>query len=253
MAKKVLIIVGHQNIKFNSIVSLRGNTGTDGELKINLDVGNLVSSMCRERGISVVQTDANANDDKSITSQDFNLALALHCDMDVANDQGGGMCGSGDPSVDMSWQESLRIKGIFDATYFPEVKIVNKNIVTYGMKFYYMWKYLSPKTPCVLLEMGQAKDPHDSVLLGNTKLIATGIVKSICKALNVSYEIETPTASQYTVTKIEFDTLKGQFDDLKRTLDKRIIDFPYSIADCEAKCQEKLLSYKKELVKIINS
>ena len=250
--KKVLIIVGHQNIKFNSRVDLRGNTGTEGELAINLAVGNLVSSMCRERGISVVQTDGNANDDKSITSADFNLALALHCDMDTQGDQGGGMCGSGDPSVDMSWQESLRIKKIFDETYFPEVKIVNKNFVTNGMKFYYIWETLSPKTPCVLLEMGQAKDPHDSILLGNTKLIATGVVKSICKALGVSYEIVSPTTSDTTDYKTENIQLKKDLETTKNALNKRIVDFPYSLADCEAKCQGKLVSYKNEIINFIN-
>jgi len=251
--KKVLIIIGHQNIKFNSIVSLRGNTGTEGEQKINLDVGNLVSSMCRERGINVIQTDANANDDKSITSVDFDLALALHCDMDVKGDQGGGMCGSGDPSVDLSWQESLRIKKVFDEVYFPEVKIVNKKIVTDGMKFYYMWKYLSNKTPCVLLEMGQAKDSHDSILLGNTKLIATGIVKSICKALNVSYEIILPTISDTTDYKAENVQLKKELQDTKNALSKRILDFPYSLADVKDKCQGEKTSYKNKIINFINS
>ena len=84
---------------------------------------------------------------------------------------------------------SLRIKKVFDEVYFKETQIVNKNYVTEGMTKYYVWQYLTPKTPCVLLEMGEAKDPHDSILLNNTELIASGIVRSICKAFNVAYDI----------------------------------------------------------------
>ena len=46
-----------------------------------------------------------------------------------------------------------------------------------------MWSRLSAKTPCVLIEMGQIQDPHDSVLLGNTELIAGALSKSISRAL----------------------------------------------------------------------
>ena len=115
--------------------------------------------------------------------------MALHGDMDVQNDQGGGMVGSGDKSVDAMWQESLRIKNIFDEVYFTETKIVNKNIVTAGMSRYYIWQYLTSKTPCVLIEMGQVQDPHDKILLGNTDLIANAIGRSICKAFNVPFDV----------------------------------------------------------------
>lgn len=216
---KILIIAGHQNVKYNSIVSLHGNTGTEGELEINIRIADRVSAMLRERGFSVVQSDANANDDKSITSQDFNLALALHCDMDTKGDNGGGMCGSGDSSVDMSWEESLRIKKVFDSVYFPETKIVNKNFVTEGMKKYYMWRYLSNKTPCVLLEMGQAKDPHDSVLLSNTILIASAIVRSICKAFNMPYDlVETPVPNNCLNHIKEINDLKLYQKDLENKI-----------------------------------
>lgn len=212
--QKILIVAGHQNIKYNSITALHGNTGTVGELEINVRVADRLSSLLRNRGFEVVQSDANANDNPAITGTDFNLALALHCDMDVANDQGGGMVGSGDKSVDAMWQESLRIKGVLDEVYFSETKIVNKKIVTAGMKFYYMWQYLSSKTPCVLIEMGQAKDPHDSVLLGNTDLIAGAIYKSICKAFNVEEPLPIPVDPCAGV-KTENEELKKKVSELE--------------------------------------
>lgn len=249
--KKILIGVGHQNVKYNSIVSLRGNTGTDGELEINTRIGNRVSEMLRQRAFTVVQTDANANDDKSITTQDFDLALFLHCDMNT--DGQGGMCGSGDKSVDNSWQESLRIKQVFDEIYFPETKIVNKKFVTEGMAKYYMWQYLSAKTPCVLLEMGEAKDAHDSVLLGNTELIASSIVRSICLAFNVSYEINTPPVTIPTVQNTEIVDLKKQVATLTNDLKIQEADFQTKSALQEKTANENLVSCKTKIINFINS
>jgi len=236
---KILTIAGHQNIKFNSITSLHGSTGTAGELEINVRITDRVSAMLRERGFEVVQSDANANDDPNITKTDFALALALHCDQDTPNDSGGGMCGSGDKSVDDMWVESLRIKKVFDEVYFKETGIVNKNFVTEGMTKHYLWQYLSPKTPCVLLEMGQAKDAHDSVLLGNTDLIASGIVRSICKAFNKPYDL-TPTTPP-----VDYEALLKSKDEQIRTLEIKVANlevetqtFTQRLSEIEAKLLE---------------
>jgi hypothetical protein len=249
--KKILIIIGHQNIKYNSIVSLRRNTGTAGELEINIRVGDRVSGMLRERGFNVTQTDANGNDDKNITSQDFDLALSLHCDMDTANQ--GGMVGSGDKSVDNSWQESARIRDVFNEVYFKETGIRNKGFVTEGMTKWYMWRYLSSKTPCVLIEMGEAKDPHDSVLLGNTELIASAIVRSICKAFNVSYEITPPPVVETPKPECDCEALKKEVDSLKKLLDTAQITFNEELAVKETECQNKIQSYKEKIINFINS
>lgn len=243
---KILTIVGHQNIQFNSLTNLHGNTGTAGELEINIRITNRVSSMLRERGFEVVQTDANGNDDPAITKTDFNLALSLHCDMDTGSQ--GGMCGSGDKSVDMSWKESARIKSVFDEVYFKETGIKNKGYVTEGMTKWYMWQYLTPKTPCVLLEMGEAKDAHDSVLLGNTELIASGIVRSICKAFNKPYDIS-PT--------VDYEAILKSKDEQIRTLETKVANleantklFGERLTELEAKLVENektVKDYQKSL------
>lgn len=249
--KKILVIIGHQNIKYNSIKSLRGNTGTAGELEINIRVGDRVSAMLREMGFNVTQTDANGNDDKNITSQDFDLALSLHCDMDTASQ--GGMVGSGDKSVDNSWQESARIRDVFNEIYFKETGIRNKGFVTEGMTKWYMWRYLSYKTPCVLIEMGEAKDPHDSVLLGNTELIASGIVRSICKAFNVSYEIVKPSVPNPTQPECDCEALKKTIDELNNKLRQDRNDFTTALALKETECQDKIQAYKDKIINFINS
>lgn len=250
---KILTIVGHQNIQFNSITSLHGSTGTAGELEANIRITDRVSAMLRERGFEVVQTDANGNDDPAITKTDFNLALSLHCDMDTSSQ--GGMCGSGDKSVDAMWEESLRIKKVFDEVYFKETGIKNKGYVTQGMTKWYMWQYLTPKTPCVLLEMGEIKDAHDSVLLGNTELIASGIVRSICKAFNKPYDIIP------TTPPVDYEALLKSKDEQIRTLETKVANleadtkvFTQRLSEIEAKLAENektVKQYQKEL-KIAN-
>lgn len=58
-----------------------------------------------------------------------------------------------------------------------------------------MWKFLSFKTPCVIIECGVGKDEHDSVILADTERVANAIVRGICKAFNVPFDNPTPSAS----------------------------------------------------------
>ena len=252
--KKILLIAGHINIKFNSIASLHGSTGTAGEQELTIRITNRLATVLRDKGFEVTQSDANANDDPTITSKDFDLALALHGDMDVQNDKGGGMVGSGDKSVDAMWQESLRIKKMFDEVYFKETDIVNKNIVTLGMKKYYMWQYLTSKTPCVLIEMGQVLDPHDKVLLANTDLIANAIARSICKAFGVSFDVAVPTNSD------ELPSLRAEVKRLGEALDsqnKAIVtlknDQESQLATVQGECRIKIETLKTNLLTVINN
>jgi hypothetical protein len=204
----------------------------------------------RDRGFEVTQSDANANDDPQITSKDFDLALALHGDMDVQNDKGGGMVGSGDKSVDAMWQESLRIKKVFDEVYFAETQIVNKNIVTAGMAKYYIWQYLTANTPCVLIEMGQVLDPHDRVLLANTDLIANAIGRSICKAFAVDFD---------NVQNDELLSLRSEVKRLGEALDsqnKAIVtlksEHETELAKVQGECRIKIENLKTNLLAVIN-
>ena len=252
--KKILLVAGHVNVKFNSIVSLRGNTGTAGEQELTIRITNRLSAVLRDRGFEVTQSDANANDDPQITSKDFDLALALHGDMDVQNDQGGGMVGSGDKSVDAMWQESLRIKKVFDEVYFKETKIVNKNIVTAGMAKYYIWQYLTSKTPCVLIEMGQVLDPHDKVLLANTDLIANAIGRSICQAFGVSFDVAVPTQPDDVLSlRAEVKRLGEALDTQNKAIVTLKTEQEAQLATVQGECRKKIEDLKADLLVVINN
>lgn len=187
--KKIVIQAGHVNMKFNSIVDLRPSTGAPGEQEFTLRISNRLSALLRQRGFEIKQTDANANDDKTVTDNDYDLFLAVHYDADSPNGQ-GGCVGSADPSLDSAAAESTRIRDAMRSEYFKNTGIVENNAkIGVNITKYYMWQYLTAKTPCVLIECGEGKDPHDSVILADTDRVCNAIVRGICKAFNVPFAI----------------------------------------------------------------
>ena len=166
--------------------------GAPGEKELTKRIGDRLASVLRDRGFEVTVTDSNADLDPNITKKDWSLLVALHGDADYANDGGSGFATFPEPSTDGATAESQRIAKVINETYFPDVKIVFKDRSNANTKFYYLWKFLTASTPCVLVEMGQVQDPHDKVLLANTDLIANALGKSICKAFNVPFDPITP-------------------------------------------------------------
>lgn len=240
---KIVIQAGHINCQYNSIVSLRGNTGAPGEQEVNKRVADRLSAVLRGKGFEVLQTNACANDDKSVTKIDHDLFLALHCDADAPNDNGGGFADFPEPSTDDATKESQRITKIFNDLYFKETKIVYKNGSNAKTRYYYMWKYLTAKTPCVLIEMGQSVDPHDKVLLANTDLIVNALARCVCKAFGVLYDVpDVPTDPK----DIEITMLKKQLSEQKTAYDTQILNLDNRLAEKELECQV----YKEKLNKI---
>jgi len=241
--KKICIQAGHVN---------KGG-GAPEELANNKRIADRVSAMLRERGFSVYQTDYYAFNDPKVTKEDYDLFLALHCDMDYPNDGGGGFADYPEPSTDFATKESQRICQIINEVYFKETQIVYKNRSNKNTRYYYMWKFLTAKTPCVILEMGQSVDPHDRVLLGNTDLIANAITKCICVALGVNYGLPVETPAQPPVVNTELEQVKTELEALKIAYDKAIKENGVALADKDKECQQILTTYKEKIIQFINS
>ena len=253
--KRIVLQAGHINAKNNSIVSLRTSTGAPGEQELTQRITDRLAFVLRERGFTVVQTDACANDNPIITSQDWDLFLAIHGDADYAGDNGGGFADYPEPYTDSATQESQRITSLINQTYFPEVKINYTNHSNPNTRYYYMWKYLSAKTPCSLIELGQVQDPHDKVLLANTDLIANGLGRSLCKAFGVNFDtqpVEIPISEALLSAQNEIKSLKLQLDDAKRSLTALQLEKDNLLSVSRAECKKKLDDFKASLLKIIN-
>lgn len=188
--KKICLQAGHENTSQNSIEVLRRSTGAPNEMSFNVDIRNQVAGELRKRGFNVTTTDANANNDPDITERDFDLFLSIHYDADIYN-RGGGFIDFPDPSTDHASSESQRLQRILSEEYFKKTGIVrHQERSNPNTKFYYMWKYLSAKTPCNLIECGVGMhSPDDHTLLHfNRPLVVEGIVRGICEAFDVEYD-----------------------------------------------------------------
>lgn len=187
---KIVLQSGHQNIQFNSDTQLQHSTGAPQEMGTNYAITSRVAELLRSKGFEVKQTDANADADASITGTDWDMFLAVHCDADIANDNGGGFTDFQDPADDGNTQESQRIANAITAKFFPEsgIEYHPERRGNINVRDYYMWKYLSAKTPCVLIEMGESVDAHDRVILNDTERCAIALARGICSAFNVNYD-----------------------------------------------------------------
>lgn len=167
-----------------------GATGAPGEQELTKRIRDELRWYLQERGF-VVQL-VNADPADSEIKKDFDLFLSLHGDADIYG-TGGGCIGSGDKSVDSSWQRSAEIRDAIASEYFKESGIENRpERVNANMTKYYMWSRLTAKTPCVLLEMGVVQNAHDKVILADTSRICKAITRGICKAFNVPYDLPSP-------------------------------------------------------------
>lgn len=193
---KVALQAGHQNIRNNCNLNLRGGTGAPGEALWTPKIRDAVSQKLIKKGFQVFLFDANANCQPE-SQQDFDLFLSFHYDADIYNGAGGGLAGAPDPTVDAVNARSQAIAKTINSIYFPLSGIsyrperINGNIT-----YYYMWQNLTAKTPCVLLECGTNNQDN---LQNRTEELSTIITRTICTAFGVPFEDTEPTADPTVV------------------------------------------------------
>lgn len=239
--KQIVLQVGHQNIKYNSDIALHGSTGAPQEMETNYRITSRAAEILRSKGIEVKQTDANANADISITDRDWDLYVAVHCDADSAQIS-GGFTDYPEPSTDGATVQSKKAADDIASEFFPYTGIVyrpERRQKSAGILYYYMWKFLTAATPCVLIEMGESIDPHDRVILNDTERCAVGLAKGVCKALGVAYNVAVPTTpaidyeKKYKESQIELQRLTGEIEKRNKTiedLNKKIINAREALA-----------------------
>lgn len=230
-----------------------GATGAPEEMANNKRITDRTAAVLRSKGIEVYQTDAYGYNDPKVTKINFDLFISIHCDMDYSNDEGGGFADFANPKTDRATVESQRICGIINNLFYPEVKIKYVPRVNLNTRDYYMWKYLTASTPCVIIEMGQSIDPHDKILLSNTDLIANALAMSICVALNVDYGTQEDSTSENTNNEEQIKQLLLKIEELENALVKVKTDFDSSLAIKDTECQEKSKSYKENIVNYVNN
>lgn len=172
-----------------------GAIGAPNEQSFNIDISNKVANELRLRGFEVRVV--NADPLPQEIAGDWDLFLAIHYDADIYG-TGGGLVDYPEPSTDGATVESQRIAYLLRQEYFGTTGIVShperSNVNT---RYYYMWKFLSSKTPCVLIECGVGMHVPDDwqILHFERPKVVEGIVKGICLAFNIPYNLPTTTVT----------------------------------------------------------
>lgn len=220
MPIKICLQAGHENAKNNCDIALRGSTGAPGEVEFTVRTRNRLSEILISKGFQIQLVDSTFNCDPKANDQDYNLFLAIHYNAYI-NGSIGGFTDFPEPSTDGATAESQRIAGVLKDVYFPNAGIEYKSLSNANTRYYYMWKFLSAKTPCVLIECGTGQNPHDKVILADTERVCNAIARGICKAFNVPFDPVTPPTPVIDY-KAKFEALQRDFDAFKKTSEETI-------------------------------
>lgn len=236
MSKIICIQAGHYP-------RTTGATGAPGEQELNWRITTRLDDLLIARGFVVQIVGADPKDAE--ISKNYDLFIALHGEADVHN-MDGGMISPPDPSVDQVYKESKRISDAIGSLYFKESGIVERpEWISNGMRFYYMWKRLSAKTPCVILEMGVVQNAHDKVILADTDRVAIAIAKGICKAFGVDYEPAPQPPAPPTPPVDPCEVQNGKIARAKSAITSAKDQINKALAQYKEDCQKALEAYNK--------
>lgn len=182
---KIALQAGHQNIRNNCNLNLRGGTGAPGEAEWTPRMRDALSQKLIAKGFQLFLFDANANCDVE-AQQDFDLFLAIHYDADIYSGAGGGLAGAPDPSVDAVNSRSQAIARTINNIYFSQSGIAyHPERINGNMTFYYMWQNLTAKTPCVLIECGTNNRDNLQNRIDELSII---LARAVSVAFDVPYD-----------------------------------------------------------------
>lgn len=210
---KICLQAGHAGIYI-------GATGAAGERDWTTKITPMISNKLKAKGCEVYVTDGNGQKDSKVTSTDWDYFLAIHYDADIYNDR-GGFVDFPDASVDMVNSKSKALSKALSDHYFSTTNIPSKpNRSNANTKYYYMWSYLTAKTPCVLIECGVGnRKPQDYEVLRNYEFISQTIADGILKGLGIS--TDKPVAPcDHTQCKKDLDEMRKSRDEWKEKATK---------------------------------
>lgn len=187
-AVKVGIQIGHwkSNELPDELQRLRTSTGTAAggvtELGVNLDIGQRVADLLRQRGIEVDVLPATVP--PGYVADAF---VAIHAD-GSPNTKARGF------KLATPWRTSPAAQHLLEAitaTYYESTKLPRDGSITMNMRGYYAFSWrrhehaVAKTTPSVIVEMGFLTNPSDRALLTkNQNTVAVGIANGIIRYLN---------------------------------------------------------------------
>jgi N-acetylmuramoyl-L-alanine amidase len=165
-----------------------GSTGAPNEQSFNIDISDKVAEEMRSRNVEVRRVTADPKPEE--LAGDWDLFLAVHYDADVYG-VGGYFCDFPEPSTDGATTKSQAITKAISTEYGKVTGIVNHpERSNANTRYYYMWKSLSAKTPCSLIECGVGMHVPDDwqILHFDRPRVVEGITRGICVGLGIDYD-----------------------------------------------------------------
>jgi len=189
--------------------------GAPSERDWNVDIVAKMKEILKGK-YEVYTTGKNADKDPKVTNADWDIFLSVHYDADIYNDT-GGFVDYPEPSTDYATEKSQKYTKAISDYYFKATGIKNKpNRSNANTRYYYMWKSLSAKTPCVLIECGVGwRKPEDY-----TRLRKGDIPQILSNAIMVALG-DSPTVDCCTQVKL----LEQKIKEAQDALNKSIADF----------------------------
>lgn len=197
---RIILQAGHEG-------RITGAIGAPNEREFNIDIANKVADEMRARGFEVRRVKADPLPED--IAGDWDLFLTIHYDADIYG-TGGFFTDYPEPSTDGATEKSQRAAYLLKQEYGGTTGIVyhpeRSNINT---RYYYMWRKVSYKTPCTIIECGvgmHVPDDHQ-ILHFNRPKVVEGIVRGLCVYFNVPYQTTTSTTSTVSTTTTASTTL----------------------------------------------
>lgn len=197
--KKVLIIVGHENIEnlthaglrsWRSIETLKKSTGASGERDyFSNKVVPKLKELLEQAGVEVKIVDALYHED--VYSQDYDLCVAMHYD----GGGSGNRCMASAPNKNITppyiSEEAMAKSDEFINKWlvsYPEDTgvTVRQDLITAGMYDYYCWDYVGFDTPSVILEHFNHTSLRGEELKGEPDVVAKADAKVILNFLGTT-------------------------------------------------------------------
>lgn len=252
MLRKICLQAGHENAPNNCDPKLKSSTGAPGEVDFTVRVRNKLSDILLSKknsdgsaAFTLQLVDSTYNCDPNADNTDYALFLALHYDAYI-NGSKGGFADFPEPSTDGATAESQRITKVINDVYFPTVGISYVNRSNANTRFYYMWKFLSAKTPCVLVECGTGQNPQEKPILADTERVATALARAICQAFSVPWEVAPPAVDykvKYEQEVKEHTATKEAFGKYKQDAE---VDKANAVKDALARLNERIDNAQKQ-------
>ena len=245
MSKKVCLQAGHEGV-------FTGATGAPNERDFNIDISNRLKIELEKYGVEVHRVSAVKSSYASqyVQTTDFDLAVSVHYDADIYG-KGGGFADHPEPSTDYATGESQKATKIFNEVYFPNAGVKYVNRSNANTRYYYWWKYLSAKTPCVIIETGVGMHKPDdyNVLHGDRERVVMSLLKSILKYLGIPFDSDDceELKQQLKDMEIEKNKYKDEAREL-RPLKAENQELQTKLNNIDATYQERWENAKKKVI-----